>query len=214
MRIPRRTNFIDHVVRNLDQGVRTVFGATPAARGNPAADVREAVLPEAQVKTVAGLMRVNHAGEVCAQALYQGQALTAKEPKVREALNDAAVEENDHLAWCRQRLDELGARTSLLDPLWYAGSFAVGATAGLAGDRWSLGFLAETERQVVEHLEEHLRRIPGEDSRTKVILVQMRDDEAGHATTAVEQGAADLPEPVKSFMRFSARLMTRSSFWV
>ena len=210
----RRTSFIDHLVGSLDQGVRTVLGGAQTSRPNPSVEIRATELGPSQATAVAGLMRVNHAGEVAAQALYQGQALTAKEPRVRTALTDAAVEENDHLSWCRQRLEELGGRTSRLDPLWYIGSFLMGAAAGIAGDKWSLGFLAETERQVVEHLDEHLERIPSEDLRTRVILEQMRDDEAGHATTAVERGAAELPGGIKFLMRCVSRVMTRTAFWV
>ena len=210
----RHMSLADKVVGHLDQGLRTVFGGAQAVRANPAAHLEFNHLSKSEGKTVAGLMRVNHAGEVAAQALYQGQALTAKSPSVRKALSNAAQEENDHLAWCRQRLDELDARTSLLDPLWYSGSFVLGAGAGLAGDRWSLGFLAETERQVVEHLEKHLERLPAVDERSRVILEQMRDDEAGHATLAVNTGAAELPGGVKKLMRSCARLMTRTAFWL
>lgn len=159
-------------------------------------------------------MRVNHAGEICAQALYQGQALTARNPRVRSKLARAAQEENDHLAWTAQRISELGARPSYLNPAWYAGSFALGAIAGLAGDRWSLGFLAETERQVVEHLDRHLARLPPEDRKSAAIVAQMREDEGHHATTAEQAGAAELPRSLKRMMRFASSIMTSSSHWL
>ena len=156
--------------------------------------------------------RVNHSGEVCAQALYQGQALTARDPVAREAMEQAAREEIDHLAWCESRLGELDARPSLLNPLWYAASFTIGAVAGLIGDRWSLGFLAETERQVVEHLEEHLDQLPEEDSRTRCIVAQMQADEARHGAGATQAGGAELPGPVVAAMRGVARMMTTVAY--
>jgi ubiquinone biosynthesis monooxygenase Coq7 len=159
-------------------------------------------------------MRVNHCGEICAQALYQGQALTARNPAARAALEQAAAEETDHLAWTAQRIGELGGRVSLLNPLWYAGSFALGAAAGLLGDKWSLGFLAETERQVEGHLEGHLDRLPPQDAKSRAIIDQMKADEARHARAAVEHGAAELPEPVKSAMKLGSRVMTRTAFWI
>lgn len=161
-----------------------------------------------------GLMRVNHAGEVSAQALYHGQSLTARQTEVRGSLEQAAAEENDHLAWCKERLDELGGRPSVLSPVWYAGSFAMGAVAGLLGDRWNLGFLAETERQVVEHLEGHLERLPESDQRSRAILEQMREDEAGHATSALQHGGAELPSPIRRLMGATARVMTGTAYWL
>jgi ubiquinone biosynthesis monooxygenase Coq7 len=161
---------------------------------------------------VAGLLRVDHAGEVCAQALYQGQALTARRADVRSRLEQAAREENDHLAWCGRRLEELGSHRSLLNPLWYAGSFAIGALAGLAGDRWSLGFLAETERQVVRHLDGHLADLPPDDMKSRAILEQMREDEGRHATTAVDAGAAELPGAVKGLMAGVSRVLTAVAY--
>ena len=199
--------------------MRTVFGR-PAVTGrpHPAADggaLEPAVeLSDPERLRAARLMRVNHTGEVCAQALYQGQALTAREPHLREAMEEAAREENDHLAWCEARLEELDARTSLLNPLFYAASLGLGTAAGLAGDRWSLGFLAETERQVVRHLEGHLLRLPRQDERSRAILEQMRVDEGAHATRAVEEGAAELPAPLRRAMGLSARVMTGSTEWV
>lgn len=211
----RAPTFVDLAVGTLDQGLRLLFG--PPARGErptPQDGTAEDALDPVARDTAARLMRVNHAGEVCAQALYQGQALTARSAAIRATLERAAREENDHLAWTAERVRALGGRTSYLDPLWYAGSLALGAAAGLAGDRWSLGFLAETERQVVAHLEGHLRRLPAQDRRSRAIVEQMRDDEGGHATTAIEAGARELPRPVKSLMRLTARFMTTTAYWI
>lgn len=211
----RRLSAFDQVIGGLDQGLRLVFGPAPVAdRSNPAAHLADAALDSSARDVSARLMRVNHSGEICAQALYQGQALTARNTRVRAKLERAAQEENDHLAWTAQRVNELGSRTSYLNPIWYAGSFAMGAVAGLTGDRWSLGFLAETERQVVTHLEGHLSRLPAEDSKSRAIVAQMREDEGRHATTAVEAGGINLPMPVKKIMRLAARLMTTSSHWL
>jgi len=160
------------------------------------------------------MMRVNHAGEVCAQALYQGQALTARRIETRDQMKQASDEENDHLAWCRQRLDELGGHTSLFNPLWYTGSFAIGAASGLIGDKWSLGFLAETEHQVVKHLERHLRKLPSGDGKSRLILEQMKLDEAQHETSAHAAGATDLPEPVKKLMELASKVMTTTAYRV
>ena len=159
-------------------------------------------------------MRVNHSGEVAAQALYQGQAFTARLEDVREQMQEAAAEEIDHLAWCEDRLSELGAQPSILNPVWYAGSFAIGALAGLAGDRWSLGFVEETEKQVVEHLQEHLNKLPENDVRTRSIIEQMQVDEAEHGDIAKQAGAAELPAPIKAIMKLSSKIMTKSSFWI
>jgi ubiquinone biosynthesis monooxygenase Coq7 len=168
--------------------------------------------PERQV--AAALMRVNHTGEICAQALYQGQALTARNATARAALEQAAVEETDHLAWTAQRIEELGGRASVLNPLWYAGSFALGAAAGFLGDKWNLGFLAETERQVEGHLEGHLDRLPAQDEKSRAIVNEMKVDEARHARTAVDHGAAELPEPVTLAMKLGSRVMTRTAYWI
>ena len=156
-------------------------------------------------------MRVNHAGEVCAQALYQGQALTARRDETRQQMEQAAEEENDHLVWCRQRIHELGGHTSLLNPLWYTGSLAIGAFSGLLGDKWSLGFLAETEHQVVRHLEGHLQRLPEGDEKSRAILEQMKIDEGEHCTTARDAGGSALPEPVKKLMNLASRVMTTTA---
>lgn len=211
---PRQLNLTDRIVGRLDRGLRTVLGGTVGVRKNPALDTEQGNLSASEQQTAIGLMRVNHAGEVAAQALYQGQAMTAREKKVQVAMELAAQDENDHLVWCRDRLKELDGTTSLLDPVWYAGAFSIGAFAGLLGDKVNLGFLAETERQVVEHLDGHLDRLPIKDLRSRAIVQQMKDDEQAHASAAVEQGALELPRPVKSFMRFSARFMTRSAYWI
>jgi ubiquinone biosynthesis monooxygenase Coq7 len=159
-------------------------------------------------------MRVNHTGEVCAQALYQGQALTARLPEVRDSLERSAQEENDHLAWCEQRIEELGGRKSFANPLFYAGSFAIGALAGLAGDKWSLGFVVETERQVEDHLESHIAQVPADDLRTRSVLEQMKDDEIHHATVALDAGGAELPAPVKVAMKAVSKVMTNGAYWI
>ena len=159
-------------------------------------------------------MRINHAGEICAQGLYQGQAITARLPRVREKMEEAAQEENDHIAWTADRIRELEGHTSYLNPLWYAGSFTLGALAGLAGDRWSLGFVAETEKQVVRHLDNHLSRLSPHDTRSRAILEQMKIDEGKHATVAIGAGAADFPGPVKRVMKFMSKIFTGTAFWV
>ncbi len=211
----RNLNGIDRLILNLDQGVRTVFGRPKVTgRSNPADGVPDTDLDERERRLAAGLMRVNHTGEVCAQALYQGQALTARLPDVRERMERASAEENDHLAWCETRLKELDSHTSLLNPLWYAGSFAIGAAAGLAGDRWSLGFVAETEHQVVDHLNGHLRSLPDSDARSRLIVQQMREDEGHHATVALEAGGARLPGPVRKLMTLTSKLMTRTAYHI
>lgn len=204
---------LDQLAMNMDQALRTVFGRPQVTeRENPTKDSAEAELDEAERQHVAGLMRINHVGEVCAQALYQGQALTAKLDNVRESMQRAAQEENDHLAWCEQRLDELHSHKSLLNPFWYGASFAIGAAAGLAGDKWSLGFVAETEHQVVRHLDEHLAQLPEQDERSRAILEQMKIDEGRHATVALEAGGAELPDPIKKAMRLTSKLMTSSAY--
>ena len=204
----------DQLIITFDNGLRTLLAPAHSARPHPDADVAGSELGADEKQMAAALMRVNHSGEICAQALYQGQALTARNPEARAALEQAAAEETDHLAWTAQRVDELGGRVSLLDPLWYAGSFALGAAAGLLGDKWSLGFLAETERQVEGHLAGHLDRLPPQDEKSRAVLEQMKDDEARHARAAIEHGAADLPAPVKLAMKLGSRVMTRTSFWI
>lgn len=206
---------IDRLLMHVDTALRTVAGKPAVTeRAYPAAEVAEHALDNSERLHIAALMRVNHAGEVSAQALYQGQSLTARNPQIRSKLEQAAAEENDHLAWTESRLHELGSRTSLLNPFWYCGSFAIGAVAGALGDKWNLGFLAETEHQVVEHLQSHLRQLPEADERSRRILEQMQLDEARHATTAVEQGAGELPTPVKKLMRAMSRVMTSTAYRV
>lgn len=198
---------------NLDQALRTLFGRPLVTeRSNPAEECVESELPESRKDHVARLMRINHTGEVCAQALYQGQALTARREDVRRSMERSAAEENDHLDWCEQRVEELGGRLSILNPLWYAGSFALGAAAGLAGDKWSLGFVAETEKQVEGHLEEHLAQVPESDCRTRAILEQMKEDEIRHGQMAKAHGGAELPGPVKTAMKLTSKLMTTSVY--
>jgi len=205
----------DRLMIGLDQALRTLFGKPLVTeRPNPADRCPEADLGVEQQKQTARLMRINHTGEVCAQALYQGQALTAKLPQVRDSMERASREENDHLAWCEQRLREFGDRKSLLNPLWYAGSFAIGAAAGAAGDKWSLGFVAETEHQVCAHLDSHLAQIPPSDQKSRAILEQMREDELHHATLALEGGGAPLPPPIKLAMRLTSKVMTKSVYWL
>ncbi|MDH5436024.1 MAG: 2-polyprenyl-3-methyl-6-methoxy-1,4-benzoquinone monooxygenase [Gammaproteobacteria bacterium] len=211
----RHISPLDNLVINLDQALRTVFGKPQVTeRPQPDADLAQADLSTDEASRVAGLMRVNHAGEVCAQALYQGQALTAKLPNVREKMERAAQEENDHLAWCENRLKELGDHTSYLNPIWYAGSFAIGALAGLAGDKWSLGFVVETERQVVKHLESHLQQLPPQDDKSRAILAQMKEDESHHATLALNAGGAELPTPIKKIMQATSKIMTQTTYHI
>jgi len=201
---------LDRLLIHADSALTTIFG-TPSGTGrpNPAAEVAENDLSEAQKSEAESLMRVNHVGEVCAQALYQAQAITSRSEHTRQNMQQASEEENDHLIWCEQRLEQLGGRKSYLNPLWYSGAFAIGAAAGLAGDRWNLGFVAETERQVVSHLDSHLKRLPEEDLKSRAIVEQMKQDEGEHATMAVTAGASELPGPVKSLMKYASRVMTR-----
>jgi len=203
----------DRLIMHADTALRTILGRPQTTeRDNPAAGITEAELDERQQKHIAGLMRVNHAGEVAAQGLYEGQALTARLPDVRDKMERAAYEENDHLAWCEQRVEELGQHKSRLSPVWYFGSLAIGAIAGVAGDRWSLGFVAETERQVVRHLDEHLAQLPPQDQRSRAILEQMRSDEQHHATTALEAGGAELPGVIKRLMTLTSKIMTKTAY--
>jgi ubiquinone biosynthesis monooxygenase Coq7 len=205
---------IDELIVAFDKGLRTVFAPARSARPTPGEGLADRGLTEGARSHAAALMRVNHTGEICAQALYQGQALTARNARAKAALEVAAQEETEHLAWTERRIAELGGRRSLLNPLWYAGSFAIGAAAGLLGDRWNLGFLAETERQVVAHLQGHLERLPAEDRRSRAILEQMKEDEARHATTAIRHGAAELPRPARAAMRLSSKVMTETAYWI
>jgi len=205
---------IDRAIVELDRALRTVAGVHAARRASPADTVPEADLDAGKREHAAALMRVNHVGEVCAQALYQGQSLTARNDSVRASLEQAAQEEEDHLAWSANRIRELGGRASLLNPLWYAGSLAMGMVAGALGDRWNLAFLAETEHQVEEHLGGHLERLAPEDARTRSVVEAMRADEARHRQTALALGAAELPQPVKVAMRAVAKVMTAVAYRV
>ena len=208
----RKQTFFDRLIAQTDQALRTVFGEpVGSGRENPAEPVAENELSATDKARSIRLMRVNHAGEVCAQALYQGQALTAHFHETRQQMKQAAIEENDHLAWCRQRIDELGGHTSLLNPLWYTGSLAMGAASGLMGDKWSLGFLAETENQVVKHLESHLQQLPEADRKSHSILEQMKVDEARHKSSALDAGGSPLPDPVKKMMTLMSKVMTSTT---
>ncbi len=208
----RRLSLADRLIQEIDRGLRTVAAANVSARPFPDQGVAESVHDPVARKHAAALMRVNHAGEVAAQALYHGQALTARNPVVREQMLAAARDETDHLAWCERRVKELDSRTSLLAPVWYAGSFAIGALAGISGDRTSLGFVEETEKQVVEHLDSHLHELPADDERSRRIVAQMKADEDRHADEARSRGARGLPRPVRELMRRTARLMTRTAY--
>ena len=198
---------IDTLIVGFDRALRTLSGTVAAARATPGAGTPEPKLEPHEQRDAAGLMRVNHTGEVCAQALYSAQAIVARDPEVRERYADAARDEEDHLAWTQARLDELGARPSLLNPLWYAGSVAIGIIAGIAGDRANLGFVVETERQVEEHLTAHIERLPPNDTKSRAIVTQMRDDESRHGAMALEAGALPLPFPIRHAMRAAADLM-------
>jgi len=211
----RELSPIDRLLAGADNALRTV--AAPAgcpARDNPATSIEESDLSATQKSHAAGLMRVNHAGEVAAQALYKGHAAVARDERIEQKMQHAAAEEFDHLAWCEQRIHELGEAPSRLSPVWYAGAYAIGAASGMLGDKWSLGFIAETERQVCAHLDSHLDGLPVEDARSRAIVKRMRDEEAQHGENAVEAGAADLPGPIKTLMRITAKVMTKTAYWV
>jgi 3-demethoxyubiquinol 3-hydroxylase len=210
----RPPDFFDRIIFGLDNGLRTLFAQPFSARRQP--DTGEALTPLSSEDKLSAikLMRVNHSGEVAAQALYQGQALTARTAEARALLLEAAKEEQDHLAWCDSRIEALGGKKSLLNPLWYVGSFALGVASGVLGDKWNMAFLAETERQVEGHLVEHLDRLPVQDTQSRAVVEQMRADEARHAQTAINHGAADMPEPVKRVMKLGSKVMTTASYWV
>ena len=211
----RHYSFTDKILTHADQAMKTIFADAPrSSRPNPGDAYEETDLLDSDKQHIGGLMRVNHSGEVSAQGLYQGQALTARLPDVREKMEQAAIEENDHLAWCEERLNDVHTRKSLLNPVWYAGSFVIGAVAGAVGDKWSLGFVAETEHQVVKHLDEHLDSLPEQDQKTRAILEQMKKDELHHATTALHHGGADLPLPTKKLMGLMSKVMTRTAYWI
>lgn len=209
----RNYSLFDRALIGLNRGLETVRGAPQKTeRASPATGLADADLGEVQRRHVAGLMRVNHAGEIAAQALYHGQGITARDEDVKQRLEQSAAEEGDHLAWCQERVEELGEKTSLLGPFWYWGSFAIGATAGLAGDKWSLGFIKETEDQVIEHLQGHLEQLPLEDQKSRAVLEQMIIDEAHHGDKAVEAGGVPLPQPIKLMMRAVSKVMTTLSY--
>ncbi|KAF7598309.1 MAG: demethoxyubiquinone hydroxylase family protein [Candidatus Dactylopiibacterium carminicum] len=203
---------MDRFILHFDRILRTLAATPQSVQPTPGAELPEASLSDAERAHMAGLMRVNHVGEVCAQALYQGQAMTARDDHAREALDHAAHEEVEHLAWTQQRIRELGGRTSLLNPLWYGGALSIGVLAGIAGDRWSLGFVAETERQVEAHLNDHLAQAPESDGRSRAIIEQMRDDEHEHAEMARAMGGESLPQPVQLVMRAAAKVMTTLAY--
>ena len=205
---------LDRLIVEFDKGLRTLFSEAHSLRPHPDATLSEADMDDAEKKNAAALMRVNHSGEICAQALYQGQALTARDPAVQQQLQQAAQEETEHLAWTAKRVHELGGHLSLMNPLWYSGSLAIGAMAGLLGDKWNLGFLAETERQVGDHLQSHLDRLPQQDEKSRAIVAQMHTDETGHADMARSLGGADLPQPVQLAMKLNGKVMTGTSYWV
>lgn len=205
---------LEELIIGFDAALRTLAAPATSQRPHPDSGVPEADLSDAEKEHAAGLMRVNHCGEVCAQALYQGQALTARDPATREALQQAAREEVEHLAWTERRVRELGGHTSLLNPLWYGGSLMLGVAAGLAGDRWNLGFLAETEDQVGAHLQRHLEELPSQDQKSRAIVEQMFHDEMQHAALAREHGAAALPAPLPGLMVLASRVMTSLSYRV
>lgn len=209
-------SFSESLLAEIDTALRTLLPPKPrlSKRATPALTTVEANLNSQEKRHVAGLMRVNHSGEVCAQALYRGQALTAQLSEVKSQMAQAAAEEVDHLAWCEKRLQELDSQPSLLNPMWYFGSLMLGIAAGLAGDRWSLGFLAETELQVSQHLAKHLQKLPAQDSKSKLILERMHEDESHHADVAIKAGAALLPPFIKKLMRGASKIMTHSSYYL
>jgi ubiquinone biosynthesis monooxygenase Coq7 len=206
---------LDRGIIEFDKVITTLWGTPPTTdRPVPDADLVNPELSQQEQNHAAALMRVNHAGEVSAQALYQGQALTAKLPDVRESMEHSAIEENDHLVWCENRLIELNSHKSVLNPAWYAGSFAIGAIAGKLGDQWSLGFVAETEKQVIRHLEEHLDSISEQDIKSRAVLNQMKEDEAKHGALAADAGGAELPLPVRKLMGLVSKVMTKTSYYI
>ncbi|WP_295627543.1 2-polyprenyl-3-methyl-6-methoxy-1,4-benzoquinone monooxygenase [uncultured Nitrosomonas sp.] len=205
---------IDKFIIGFDSALRTLLTSAQTVRPVPGGELPEAALTDVEKRLSCALMRVNHVGEVCAQALYQGQGLTARNEAVQQTLLQAAREETEHLAWTERRIAELGGRKSILNPLWYGGSFAIGMFAGMLGDKWNLGFLAETEQQVGEHLSNHLQRLPDNDGRSRAIVKQMEIDEASHATMALSHGGVELPLPVKVTMKLGSKVMTQTAYWI
>ena len=214
MNSTRRYSAADTLINEFSSVLDTLFLKPVAQRPFPSERSNDEQLTDSEQAQSARYMRVNHVGEICAQALYHSQAITARDTTVRDSMRDAADEEVDHLAWCEQRIGELGGRKSLLNPLWYAGSFAIGAAAGIAGDRWNLGFVAETERQVVDHLEGHLGKLPENDVRSREVVKQMKQDEQQHAEQAITAGAAELPPPVRGLMKCASKVMTSTAYWI
>ena len=205
---------VDDLICGIDKALRTLFVAASTLRSVPGSGEAEADLSLAEKASAGALMRVNHVGEICAQALYQGQVLTCRDQEIRAALEKAAVEETEHLAWTERRILELGARKSILNPLWYLGALSIGVVVGRVGDGWNLGFLAETERQVEARLDSHLDKLPKQDVRSRTIVAQMKSDEQRHAETAVALGAKELPAPARQAMRLAARVMTRTAYYL
>lgn len=205
---------LDRLIVEFDKGLRTLFSEAQSVRPYPDADIMDAPLSDQEKQQAAALMRVNHCGEICAQALYQGQALTARDPLVQQKLQQAAQEETEHLAWTAHRVHELGGHLSVLNPFWYTGSLAIGAFAGLLGDKWNLGFLSETEQQVGAHLQSHLDRLPAQDEKSRAIVAQMYTDEVGHSDMAIALGGMPLPKPVQLAMKLNGKVMTTAAYYV
>lgn len=213
----RNYSFSDQLCLGTDHLLRFLAGQNlPNAqlRENPAKNIAEPELNPTEKKHVSGLMRVNYTGEVCAQALYQGQAITSRNSEIKKQLEQAGLEEIDHLFWCQSRLQDLNSHVSVLNPIWYISSFLLGLTAGICGDRWNLGFLEETEKQVTRHLEDHLEKLPIQDHKTRAILEQMRDEESAHADAAYHAGAAELPKIIKTLMKLTSVIMTKTAYWL
>lgn len=211
----RNYSLFDHLCMGFDQALKTLSGNTPTTGASyPAQGIDDSLTETSARKHAAGLMRVNHAGEICAQALYHGQGFISRSERVKEQMRKAAEEEGDHLAWCQTRLTELGSHPSYLNPLWYAGSFAIGLSAGMIGDAWSLGFIVETERQVIKHLQGHCQQLPKEDGRSQAILQQMSEDEAKHRDEALQAGAEELPFVIKKLMSYVSKVMVKTAYWI
>jgi len=204
---------LDQLIPEIDKVLRVLFAPAPTNRRMPGEGLPEAALSDAEKRHAAALMRINHCGEICAQALYQGQALTSRDPVIKQALTQAAWEETEHLNWTERRINELGGRKSLLNPLWYAGALGLGLAAGKLGDAWNLGFLAETERQVAAHLDGHQAQLSAQDEKSQVLLAQMAIDESRHAETALHHGARELPAPVKAAMKCASAVMTKTAYY-
>lgn len=210
----KRFGLTDRILCHIDRGLKTLTGDHLGTRPSPARHKVNGPLTRSEQRRSAGLLRVDHSGEVCAQALYQGQALTARNDEVKRNMQQSADEENDHLDWCWERIQALGSHTSYLNPAWFMGSLMIGMIAGAAGDRWSLGFVMETERQVMAHLDRHMDKLPANDRQSRAVVAQMREDECHHATVASEHGAYELPAPVRLAMRLSSKVMTYTAYWL